>query len=67
MAPSTPLSIATGAIHRLIKEEASYHKEQQQQEKRIQELEAQTTAGEADEDGNREYTLKQEVSGFLLF
>lgn len=66
MAPSTPLSIATGSINRLVKEEASYHREQKDQEKRIEKLENQT-----DEDENREYTLRQEVgylfSSFLLF
>jgi tubulin-specific chaperone A len=61
MAPSTPLSIATGAVQRLVKEEASYHREQQAQEKRIKQLEAQAQTGDAEEDENREYTLKQEV------
>lgn len=61
MAPSTPLSIATGSVNRLVKEEASYHKEQQEQEKRIKNLEAQENTGDSVEDDNREYTLRQEV------
>ncbi|KAK2762668.1 hypothetical protein FQN54_000842 [Arachnomyces sp. PD_36] len=60
MAPSTPLSIATAAIQRLVKEEASYHQEQQDQEKRIEKLEAQEKTGDSTEDENREYTLRQE-------
>ena len=62
MAPSTPLSIATASINRLVKEEASYHQEQKDQEKRIQDLENQTG-----EDENREYTLRQEVCIYFSF
>jgi tubulin-specific chaperone A len=58
MAPPSPLSIATSAVQRLVKEEASYHHELQQQQQRIQRLESETGP---DEDGNREYALKQEV------
>ena len=50
-APSQ-LSIATSAVNRLVKEEASYHKEVTQQEARIAKLEQ--------NDGD-EYELKQEV------
>jgi len=50
-APSQ-LSIATSAVTRLVKEEASYHKEVTQQEARIAKLE------QANGD---EYELKQEV------
>lgn len=56
MAP-TQLKIATSSLKRLVDEEASYHKELASQEKRIAELERSTD----DQDGNREYTLKQEV------
>jgi tubulin-specific chaperone A len=53
-APSR-LSIATSSVKRLIKEEASYHKELEQQEERIKKLE------QSDGDENAEYQLKQEV------
>ncbi|KAJ5143183.1 uncharacterized protein N7515_001970, partial [Penicillium bovifimosum] len=55
MAPRSQLEIATSSVIRLVKEEASYHKELQQQTERIKKLEA-----EANDDENREYTLKQE-------
>lgn len=57
MAPSQ-LQIATSVLQRLVKEEASYHKELESQQKRIADLEKSTD----DEDGNREFKLKQEVS-----
>jgi tubulin-specific chaperone A len=55
MAPPSKLSISTGSVLRLVKEEASYHKEQQQQEARIKKLEA------SKDDENAEFILKQEV------
>ncbi|KAJ9653880.1 tubulin folding cofactor A [Neophaeococcomyces mojaviensis] len=55
MAPSQ-LQIATSVLQRLVKEEASYHKELESQQKRIADLEKSTD----DEDGNREFKLKQE-------
>lgn len=54
MAPPSKLAIATSSVLRLVKEEASYHKEQEQQEARIKKLETNT------EDENAEYQLKQE-------
>ncbi|KAL1609531.1 tubulin folding cofactor A [Nothophoma quercina] len=54
MAPPSKLAVATGSVTRLVKEEASYHKELVQQEERIKKLEA----SEGDE--NKEYTLRQE-------
>lgn len=57
MAPRSQLEITTSSVTRLVKEEASYHKELQQQTERIKKLEADT----AGDDENREYTLKQEV------
>lgn len=54
MAPSQ-LTIATSSLQRLIKEEASYHKELSQQEARLKKLESETG------DENREYMIKQEV------
>jgi hypothetical protein len=62
MAPPTPLTIATASVQRLVKEEASYHRELQQQEQRIRHLEAKQTPAGEDDDGNQEYILKQEVS-----
>ncbi|KAJ5770693.1 uncharacterized protein N7511_002744 [Penicillium nucicola] len=56
MAPRSQLEIVTSSVIRLVKEEASYHKELQQQTERIQKLEAETGG----DDENREYTLKQE-------
>lgn len=53
-APSQ-IAIATSAVNRLVKEEASYHKEIEQQKVRIAKLEQ----GGGDE--NAEYELKQEV------
>lgn len=55
-APSQ-LAIATSALNRLVKEEASYHKESESQQARIAKLEQ---GNDADE--NAEYTLRQEVS-----
>lgn len=56
MAPSQ-IQVAISSLQRLLKEENSYYKEQEQQETRIAKLEKDKT----DEDGNREFTLKQEV------
>ena len=55
MPPPSKIAIATGSVLRLVKEEASYHKEIAQQEERIRKLEA------SEGDNNKEYTLKQEV------
>jgi tubulin-specific chaperone A len=56
MAPPSRLAVATGSVTRLVKEEASYHKELVQQEERIKKLEA------SEGDSNKEYTMRQEVS-----
>ncbi len=58
MAPPSKLAIATGVVLRLVKEEASYHKEIEQQEARIKRTEANMG------DENAEYTLRQEVRKF---
>ncbi|CEJ90506.1 hypothetical protein VHEMI06289 [[Torrubiella] hemipterigena] len=58
-APSA-LAIATGSVQRLLKEEASYHKELADQEKQIKTLEEQIKSGKDDEDGNAPYMLKQQ-------
>ena len=55
MPPPSQLAIATSALNRLVKEEASYHKELEKQEASIAKLEQ----GGGDE--NAEFTLKQEV------
>lgn len=56
MPPPSQLAIATSSVHRLIKEEASYHKELTQQEARIIKLESEVSTDE-----NAEFQLKQEV------
>lgn len=56
-APSQ-LAIATSSLNRLVKEEASYHKELEDQHARIAKLEA----GEGADDENAEYILRQHVS-----
>ena len=63
-APSQ-LAIATSSLQRLTKEEASYHKELQMQQRRIDRLEKEQTE-ETDEDrGNHEFQLKQEVRTWM--
>jgi hypothetical protein len=57
MAPPSQLSIVTSSVQRLVKEEASYYKELQQQEARLEKALA-----AKDEDENAEYQLKQEAS-----
>ncbi|KAA8652339.1 hypothetical protein EYZ11_008169 [Aspergillus tanneri] len=56
MAPLSHLEIATQSVLRLVKEEASYHRELKEQTERVQRLEAQQNT----DDENSEYTLKQE-------
>ncbi|MCJ1482271.1 hypothetical protein MMC06_002434 [Schaereria dolodes] len=56
MAPPSQLSIATSSLLRLVKEEASYHKELVQQQSRIQKLQK----GGGEEDENAHFRLKQE-------
>ena len=57
MAPPSQLAIATSSVQRLVKEEASYHKELKAQEACVEKLLA-----SKDEDENAEYQLKQEVT-----
>ncbi|KAF2000600.1 tubulin binding cofactor A [Amniculicola lignicola CBS 123094] len=54
MAPPSKLAVSTSVVLRLVKEEASYHKELTQQEARIAKLEA------GSEGENAEFQLKQE-------
>lgn len=66
MPPPSPLVIATGAVNRLLKEEASYHKELEEQEAQVKAQEEKIKSGQEDEDGNATYILKQQVSWFDL-
>jgi tubulin-specific chaperone A len=63
MPPPSSLAVATSSLLRLVKEEASYHKELEGQQKRISKLES--NIGNS-EDENAEFQLKQEVSLILL-
>ncbi|KAF2818360.1 tubulin binding cofactor A [Ophiobolus disseminans] len=54
MPPPSKVAVATGSVLRLVKDEASYHKEIVQQEQRIKKLD------ESEGDENKEYTLRQE-------
>lgn len=56
MAPPSALTIATSSLERLIKEEASYHRELQEQEQRLQRLRTETNPDE-----NQNWNIKQEV------
>jgi len=59
MAPPSKIAIATSVLNRLVKDEASYHKEYDLQQASIAKLEA----GENADDENAEFQLKQEVGG----
>ncbi|KAH7329023.1 hypothetical protein B0I35DRAFT_473671 [Stachybotrys elegans] len=61
MPPPSQLVIATNSVRRLLKEEASYHKELAQQQEAIKKLEEKTKSGQGNEDDNAEYMLKQQV------
>jgi tubulin-specific chaperone A len=71
MPPPSPLVIATGAVNRLLKEEASYHKELEEQEAQLKAQEEKVKSGQEDEEGNAMFILKQHVSwaayAMLLF
>lgn len=62
MAPPSPLAISTSSVQRLLKEEASYHKELADQEKQVAALAEKLKAEGADDDGNDAFMLKQQVS-----
>jgi tubulin-specific chaperone A len=62
MAPPSALHIATQSVKRLVKEEASYHKELVGQQARVDKLKADIQSNSPDLDENAEYVLKQEVS-----
>ncbi|KAF2445391.1 tubulin binding cofactor A [Karstenula rhodostoma CBS 690.94] len=57
MPPPSKLAVATSSLVRLVKEEASYHKEMEQQHARIKKLEA------GSDEENAEYMLRQEKQG----
>ncbi|KAK1636911.1 tubulin-specific chaperone Rbl2 [Colletotrichum phormii] len=59
MAPPSQLTVATLSVTRLLKEEISYEKELIQQKGKVTTLENEIKDGKPDEDGNREYMLKQ--------
>lgn len=59
MPPPSKLAVATSSLTRLVKEEASYHKEMEQQRARITKLEA------GSDDPNAEYILRQEVRALV--
>lgn len=61
MAPPSQLSIAASSVSRLLKEEASYHKELAEQEEQVAKLEASIKNGGTSDDGNDEFMLKQQV------
>lgn len=56
MPPRSQLEINTSSVLRLVKEEASYHREAVEQAERIKKLE-----NDKSEDENREFLLQQEV------
>lgn len=59
MAPPSELRKATDVLNRLVREEASYHKELKQQEEKLQKKKD----GGPDGDENYEYWLSQLVIG----
>ncbi|KAM5355846.1 hypothetical protein ACJ41O_002492 [Fusarium nematophilum] len=66
MPPPSHLAIATSSVNRLLKEEASYHKELEQQEAEVKALQEKIDKGEGDDDGNGNFILKQQVGLFEL-
>jgi hypothetical protein len=61
MPPPSQLSIATSSVQRLVKEEASYHKELEKQQARLKNLE-----DNPDGDENAEFQLRQEVHTLIF-
>lgn len=66
MPPPSQLAIATSSVRRLLKEEASYHKELAAEEAKIKELSDKIERGEVDEQGNDRFILKQHVCRVAL-
>ena len=70
MGPPSQLTIATSSITRLLKEESSYRTELASQQKRLEQLQTEASASDAeegDEKGNQEFRLRQEVSIIVFF
>lgn len=72
--PPTPLSIATNALSRLLKEESSYETELAAQKLRVRKLREQQGKGEGGAEGesedveeNSEWRVRQEVSRAFLW
>ncbi|KAF4955291.1 hypothetical protein FGADI_4663 [Fusarium gaditjirri] len=59
MPPPSQLAIATGSVNRLLKEEASYHKEVEEEEAKIKALKEKIDSG-ANDDENASFMLKQQ-------
>ena len=66
MAPPPPLSVATNAINRLLKEESSYRAELADQQRRVAGLRARGDGDEGD-GGNGAFRLGQEVGWAGVF
>lgn len=64
MSRPSPLAISVASIRRLRKEESTYRTELADQESRLRRLETRSVDDDddGDEDGNREWAVKQEVS-----
>ncbi|KYK57697.1 tubulin-specific chaperone Rbl2 [Drechmeria coniospora] len=60
MPPPSPLAIASSSVQRLLKEEASYHKELADQEARVKTLGEDIKNGKSAGDENAEFMLKQQ-------
>jgi tubulin-specific chaperone A len=61
MPPPSQLAIATSSVNRLLKEEASYHKELEQEQNKVEALKEKIDSGAGDDDGNASFMLKQQV------
>lgn len=59
MPPPTQLAIAASSVSRLLKEQASYHRELADQEAEVAKQEESIKKGGSDDDGNAEFMLKQ--------
>ena len=64
MSRPCPLAISVASIRRLRKEESTYRTELVDQESRLRRLETRSVDDDddGDEDGNREWAVRQEVS-----
>ncbi|EGU76014.1 hypothetical protein FOXB_13486 [Fusarium oxysporum f. sp. conglutinans Fo5176] len=60
MPPPSQLAIATSSVNRLLKEEASYHKEVEEEEAKVKALKEKIDSG-ANDDENASFMLKQQT------